>query len=761
MSKCLLVLLLDAFRPDYLPHTRFLRHLATTGAKGRLVEPFGFTARPAYFGGLSPGEAGYSHVFWFDPENSPFRPTRYLQPSRSGSVHEPILREAVIRRARAAVTPYAADYINTGRIPLHRLHYFDVPEQHAPFDPAVGYESVFSLLEQASLEWYGAFWPIINRLHRATDEEILGAALTELTPDHRFAFVHLTALDGIGHTFGPSSDEVLAGIDKIDRQVERLVSHCHELYSHVDVVVFGDHGMVNVLQSIDLEAGLNRAGLSHDSDYVAFYDSTMARFWCPTAYAEARLAEALERQKGGHLLSARDKTAWKIDRCDPRNGQLYFLAKPGTVIVPNYFQAEGDTVKGMHGYAPEVADNQGVFILNDGKTKGDAGDVHATQLFHTFLDLLEMGEPAPEPRHSARRQVSPPSPDTPRYTAVLRRNQEAVIDTHLRTLCERLNTLDPGRDAIVLAGGFGRGEGSVAHGEGNIRPLNDYDVLLVTRTAIAPETLRREEKALAETLGMDFIDIGIVHTDSLSSLTLTQLVYDFRYGSQVLAGDPSVLEHIPQFSAGAIPVTEGPKLIFNRLAGLLNALPDYGIPPKEAGKAREFLVFQLAKLWIALGDAYLIHWGGYDASYRVRRRRFRDLSASSGVTQEASDAVVLAYDFKLGFSEDFRDHLDQALDLIQSAFPAALSPLISAIYGVAAESLNDTLDLWIRNSNQPSEQATRTTWCAITALILSRLPGERGEQLRRAAALLSASPDADYPALRRIAWNAWEEQCHH
>ncbi len=763
MNKCLLVFLLDAFRPDYLAHTRFLRYLAATGVKGRLVEPFGFSARPAYFGGLSPGEAGYSHVFWFDPENSPFRPARYLLPSRTDAGHESTFREAVIRRARTWVTPYAAAYLNTGRIPLDRLHYFDVPERHAPFDPAVGYESVFSLLDRRGMPWYGAFWPLINRLPHATDEEILGAAMAELTPGHRFAFVHLTALDGIGHAFGPSSDEVLQGIDRIDRQVERLVGHCHELYDHVDVVVFGDHGMVNVLQSIDLDARLHQAGLSHGSDYVAFYDSTMARFWCPTAYGQSRLAEVLRRQPGGRLLSAEDKVAWQIDSCDPRNGQLYFLADPGTVIIPNYFQAEGDTVRGMHGYAPEVADNQGVFILNDGQLKGEAGDVHATQLFHTFLDLLGMSELNPKPDRSVRRQVSPPSPDTPRYTAVLRREEEAIIDAHLSALCERINALDPLRDAIVLSGGFGRGEGSVARKDGDIRPLNDYDMLLVTRTPLAPEALRREAKGLAETLGMDFVDIGVMDTASLSGLKPTQLVYDLKYGSRVLAGDPTVLDRFPHFSADAIPVEEGTKLIFNRLAGLLNALPDYGIPPVESGRPREFLAFQLAKLWIAVGDAYLMLWNGYDASYRVRQRRFGDMSASGGVAGEVADAVRLAYDFKLGFNQDFARDIELPLSLVHTALPAVLRHLVAAAYGTGAGqegSLDGMLDAWIQGGDQP-ERAVRATWAAVAALVLSHAPTGRDRQLGRAATLLSVSPDMDYQALRRIAWESWEGKCHH
>lgn len=59
MSRLVMLLLLDAFRPDYLAR------LAERSATGTLREPFGFVGRPAYFGALTPGQFGFSNMYCY------------------------------------------------------------------------------------------------------------------------------------------------------------------------------------------------------------------------------------------------------------------------------------------------------------------------------------------------------------------------------------------------------------------------------------------------------------------------------------------------------------------------------------------------------------------------------------------------------------------------------------------------------------------------------------------------------------------------
>jgi hypothetical protein len=763
MNQCVLVLYLDAFRPDYLAHTRFLKHLAVSGAHGRLVEPFGFSALAAYFGGLSPGDVGYSHLYWYDPGNSPFSVAKYLPKSGGGAHVDAFLRAELNRHSGARLSDYAATYANAASIPLEYVHYFDVPETRAPFDPAVGFDSIFAMMDRKGMPWYGMFWPLTNRLPERTDEKILGAAIADLKQEHRFALVHLSALDTIGHEYGPSSSEIVAAVQKIDRQAEAMVSHCRLLYDQVDIVIFGDHGMVDVVNTFDLGREIGKHGLQYGNDYVAFYDSSMARFWCSNRAVEKKLANVLQGMEGGRLLTDEDKVAWNIATCDPRNGQFYFLCHPGTVIFPNFFQSEGAMVKGMHGYAPNVADNKGIFILSDGKSKGLVNDVDATQLFHTFVDLLGLAEADHANGLSARSQVVPSPSDRGRFTHILSREQEAVIDRHLATICQELNTLDPRRDAIVLTGGFGRGEGSVSTDKGTIVPLNDYDVLLVTNTPIERSTLQSLGKKLARQIGIDYVDLGVVATESLPNWAWTQLVHDIKYGSVVLDGDPSILDRIPSLGARAIPVTEAARLFFNRLAGAMNALQDYESTDSLSPDAARLLAFQMSKMWIAVGDALLMLHGGYDASYAKRRDRFADLHMSVGISRRVADVIRSAYDFKLGLNNAIAETLDEVVLLLVEQLHSLLVHVLHKSYQIRFDadlSIDALLNTWIGQARLDTDRSMRKLWAAVAMLILSRQVNDRDACLQRAAHWLECTGDKSYTKLRRVAWETWERLCH-
>ena len=72
-------------------------------------------------------------------------------------------------------------------------------------------------------------------------------------------------------------------------------------YDDVELMLFSDHGMTDVAAEVDLMAVIDATGLRFGRDYVAMYDSTMARFWLLSPAAE-RLREVLGAQSGGRVL---------------------------------------------------------------------------------------------------------------------------------------------------------------------------------------------------------------------------------------------------------------------------------------------------------------------------------------------------------------------------------------------------------------------------------------------------------------------------
>src|SRR5580765_5009148 len=112
-----LLLLLDAFRPDYIRHTPFIRSLARESATGFMRECFGFLPRAAYFGGLDAAQSGFTNMYCFDPENSVFSSTRALSAHCGGTSPEQQseLRQFVDQRAKERLPAFAKHYASSAQ----------------------------------------------------------------------------------------------------------------------------------------------------------------------------------------------------------------------------------------------------------------------------------------------------------------------------------------------------------------------------------------------------------------------------------------------------------------------------------------------------------------------------------------------------------------------------------------------------------------------------------------------------------------------
>ena len=58
-----------------------------------------------------------------------------------------------------------------------------------------------------------------------------------------------------------------------------LHSHIASIYESFDIVFFGDHGMLQVIDHIDIIPKLEGFKNSINSNFIYFVDSTMIRFW--------------------------------------------------------------------------------------------------------------------------------------------------------------------------------------------------------------------------------------------------------------------------------------------------------------------------------------------------------------------------------------------------------------------------------------------------------------------------------------------------
>ena len=120
--------------------------------------------------------------------------------------------------------------------------------------------------------------------------------------------------------------------------------------------------MVDVLRTVDLMARVDALPWKRGRDYLAFYDSTMARFWWRTPAARDAIRAALATETAGSWLRPETLAREGADFADHRYGEDIFLLAPGVLLVPSFMGKSA--VAAMHGYDPAHPDMAGVLASN-------------------------------------------------------------------------------------------------------------------------------------------------------------------------------------------------------------------------------------------------------------------------------------------------------------------------------------------------------------------------------------------------------------
>lgn len=221
---------------------------------------------------------------------------------------------------------------------------------------------------------------------------------------------------------------------------------------------------------------------------------------------------------------------------------------------------------------------------------------------------------------------------------------DACIDADMERIAEALQASDFASHwkALVLLGGYGRGEGSpLISADGGELPFNDYDLIVVTDT-LAPKIcaeLRALEKQLTDELGLP-VDLYPYLEKTLSRCEFSLLNYEMKYGHRVISGDVNVLDALPDYSHNDLPLSEGTRLLLNRGKLLLDIKRRLTQPgPLTAEERERFLKF-LFKTDLALGDCALLACGEYDISYTVKKGRIGQLDLPEGIACSYLNAVA-------------------------------------------------------------------------------------------------------------------------
>lgn len=226
--------------------------------------------------------------------------------------------------------------------------------------------------------------------------------------------------------------------------------------------------------------------------------------------------------------------------------------------------------------------------------------------------------------------------------------------------------------AIILFGGFGKGEGSVEITGGKPIPYNDFDFYVVTREKLSDETLDSISHRASATIGRGgeeiahhpeqrydstkffHVDVRCIPIEMLPNLMKTQRYYELKHKSIVLFGDSTVLDQIPTITPDDIPLSEGLRNLFNKLHTML-----LGLQPSYTEDQRKIKIFWSYKAYLAICESLLILSRRFASSAferdklfaEIYQKEFPDLYARLPHLAKKVDRATL-FKLKLNFDED-------------------------------------------------------------------------------------------------------------
>lgn len=211
---------------------------------------------------------------------------------------------------------------------------------------------------------------------------------------------------------------------------------------------------------------------------------------------------------------------------------------------------------------------------------------------------------------------------------------EVHLDQACRSISRQLLEAVPGNmlEALLLGGGYGRGEGGVLRRNSQLgdAPYNDLEFFVFIKGPVCmrkrhflPAIHRLEQRMTAE-LGID-VEFKLLSKRQFDAQPTTMFYYDLVQGHRVVHGPPDFLAGHPHGDASRIPLSEATRLLLNRLSGLLFSREKLGLPEFDGGDA-DFVYRNLAKARLALGDALLVTRGSYHWSCIERGERLGRLN---------------------------------------------------------------------------------------------------------------------------------------
>ncbi|MDE3180887.1 MAG: alkaline phosphatase family protein [Acidobacteriota bacterium] len=348
--------LIDALGWKFLEKRPFLSDLLPYRRPLQTVLGFSSGAIPTILTGLAPSAHQHWNLFYYDPDGSPFRWLRRFRFAPDSIVNHRVTRKALKEMGK--------HFLGLGKnfeccVRPSLLPYFNFVEKRNIYarGGVEGAQTIFDVVAERRIPHR------IYSYHETTDKEILRRARSDIeNSDAIFYFIYLCEMDMALH----NSCRDMAAFEHRLAWYESELREVFELAQKRDpearLALFSDHGMTPVEQHIDLVKIIDALGFAMPADYLAVYDSTMARFWFMNGKAREKIAACLEKQPCGRILPDEELRRLGVLFEDRRYGEMVFLLHPGWLLAHSDFHGKGWMPSGMHGYHPEDPYSDAVFL---------------------------------------------------------------------------------------------------------------------------------------------------------------------------------------------------------------------------------------------------------------------------------------------------------------------------------------------------------------------------------------------------------------
>ncbi len=203
------------------------------------------------------------------------------------------------------------------------------------------------------------------------------------------------------------------------------------------------------------------------------------------------------------------------------------------------------------------------------------------------------------------------------------------IQSDMDFIVSEIKKADPEVISIILTGGFSRGEGPVKLVDEKVLPYNDYDIQIVSKKKLGKEEADKISVEISKKLGYRgidnfypfrkeeqridnnfYIDLKWDTVSDLRKLLPRIRNYELRNNSKVLYG-MDIRKVIPNFSLKDMPLSEGAKLLLDRMSQLIEYYSS------EGKYEQECLSYFVQQAYVAACTSLLLLSGKYQIGYKT------------------------------------------------------------------------------------------------------------------------------------------------